>query len=110
MKVNFIIPLLIFSWSLNSYSAVKAQFFGVQTMLNIISAGDSDPLDLFNLMNVPIQNSIMGPGKAIVSLDKIFNFVCAVQGNENKCSIIIKASPKAHADPINQTLIYEREY
>ena len=112
MISKLLLPLLLILTVSSANAFVKVQFFGMQTMLNIIGQDrfgnrDSDPIDLFNMMNAPIQHSFLGPGKSIVTADKKFNFVCGVQGNENKCSAIIQASSATHANPINNTLTYE---
>lgn len=112
MMTKFLVSIVLLFSNSSAQAVVKVQFFGMQTMLNIIgqdrfSHRDSDPIDLFNAMNVPIQHSFLGPGKSIVTPDNKFNFVCGVQGNENKCSVIIQASAATSANPINNTLTYE---
>lgn len=112
MMIKIFLPLLVVLSFSNAQALVKVQFFGMQTMLNVIGQDrfgnrDSDPIDLFNMMNAPIQHSFLGPGKSIVTPDKKFNFVCGVQGNENKCSAIIQASSATIANPFNNTLTYE---
>ena len=110
--IKILLSLLVVLSVCNAKALVKIQFFGMQTMLNVIGQDrfghhDSDPIDLFNMMNVPIQHSFLGPGKSIVTPDKKFNFVCGVQGNENKCSAIIQASSATFANPFNNSLTYE---
>lgn len=112
MLKKFILIFILNLAATNAWALVKIQFFGMQTMLNVIghapdSPSDSDAVELFNLMNVPIQHSFLGPGKSIVTDDQKLNFVCGVQGNENKCSIIIQQGPETKADPFNKMLNYE---
>ncbi len=112
MLKKFVLFFILNLAMTNAWAVVKIQFFGMQTMLNVIehdmsSPNDSDAVELFNLMNVPIQHSFLGTGKSIATADQKLNFVCAVQGNENKCSIIIQQSPETKADPFNKILTYE---
>ncbi len=112
MNQKFFLPLILIIATSSTQAVVKIQFFGMNTMLNVISREangpfDSDPVNLFNVMNVPIQNSFLGPGKSVVSADRKFNFVCGVQGNENKCSAIIQQGPATTANPFNKTLTYD---
>lgn len=111
-QAKSLLPLLAVLFVSQAQAIVKIQFFGMQTMINVIGhdrfgGSDSDPVDLFNMMNVPIQHSFIGPGKSIVTADRKFNLVCAVQGGENKCSLIIQLSPETKADPFNKVLTYE---
>ena len=112
MISKILLPLLALLFVSQAEAVIKIQFFGMQTMINIVGhdrfgGSDSDPVDLFNLMNVPVQHSFIGPGKSIVTADRKFNLVCAVQGGENKCSLVIQLSPQTHADPFNKLLTYE---
>ena len=109
---KLLVTFLAFVFVSEAQAIVKIQFFGMQTMVNVIGhdrlgGSDSDPVDIFNLMNVPIQHTLMGPGKSIVTADRKFNLVCAVQGGENKCSLIVQLSPETQADPINKVLTYD---
>ena len=109
---KLLVPFLAFIFVSEAQAIIKIQFFGMQTMVNVIGhdrlgGSDSDPVDIFNLMNVPIQHTLMGPGKSIVTADRKFNLVCAVQGGENKCSLVIQLSPETQADPFNKVLTYD---
>lgn len=53
---------------------------------------DSDSADLFQIMNVSEQDSMLGKGKSIVTADKDFNLVCSKE--KKMCSIILKKSPR----------------
>jgi hypothetical protein len=53
---------------------------------------DNDPTDLYRVMNVPPQNSIMGIGKAIDSQSRDFNLTCSQA--QNLCSIILNHSDR----------------
>lgn len=53
---------------------------------------DNDPYTIYEAMEVPVQDSFLGPGKAIVTADRELNFVCAHRtSGEYQCSITINA-------------------
>jgi len=47
-----------------------------------MGAGDDDAQILWDVMNVPPQDSMMGPGKAIVTAGKELNFICNLRGGK----------------------------
>ena len=51
---------------------------------------DTDALDLYQIMNVEEQDSMLGKGKSIVTPEKDFNLVCA--RDKKQCSIILNRS------------------
>ncbi len=53
---------------------------------------DSDPIDLYALMDVEEQDSSMGKGKSIVTESRDFNLVCAKE--KRACSIVLNKSPR----------------
>jgi hypothetical protein len=61
-------------------------------MAYVRAQGDNDPTSLYQVMNVPPQNSILGVGKAIVSSPRDFNLTCS-QG-QNLCSIVLNHSAR----------------
>ena len=57
-----------------------------------MGGGDDDAQILWDLMNVPPQDSIMGPGKAIVTAGKELNFICNLRGGSIPfCTITLNA-------------------
>jgi hypothetical protein len=86
-----------------------AQYFGMQGMINIANhtgQTDADARTLMADMNVPIQGSVMGPGKAITNEGKILNYICADRGSGNfSCTVIIQKSPHSKLSP--QRIAYE---
>ncbi|MEN0058696.1 MAG: hypothetical protein AAGB31_07665, partial [Bdellovibrio sp.] len=79
-------------------AVTKGQFVGRQMIINISSAAydgsvDGSPQILFEAMNRPEQDSILGRGKALEVAKNILNFVCAKRGENNyQCSIYIHQS------------------
>lgn len=62
------------------------------TEKDIYGNPDSDSVDLYNIMNVSEQDSMLGKGKSIVTADKDFNLVCSKE--KKMCSVILKKSAR----------------
>lgn len=86
----------------------RANFLGVVTMVTLQTKVVGNPVDddaqrLYGLMNVPPQDSFMGPGKAVKTADQVFTLSCALRGGDPLCSIVIKAgSTKTVVSPSQQ--------
>lgn len=66
---------------------------------------DSDGYNLFKMMNVPIQDSFVGPGKAIFSANRDFNISCGQRQNVGtECSFIFSKSARTKIDFMNKTV------
>jgi hypothetical protein len=91
--------------SVPALSATTAQFFGMQGMINVAAPSlgpkDSDAQNMMGAMNVPVQQSMLGPGKAITAEGQILNYICANRGSNGDytCSIIIQNSPHSKLSP-----------
>lgn len=95
--MKFIICVSTLLFSLVSFSATRLQFFlGDRNAMAILtptdSFGNSDPdsSDLYQIMNVPEQDTMLGRGKSIVSADRDFNLVCGEY--KNQCQFILNKS------------------
>lgn len=70
-------------------------------MINIAAQnpdGSSDdfPRALFDVMNVPIQDSMLGPGKVLKTPDKMLNFICANRTSGGyTCMVLIHRTSNA---------------
>src|SRR5690606_31516465 len=65
-------------------------------------------VDLYRAMNVPIQDSVMGPGKGIVAANKALNFTCGIRnGSIYECSILLQRSAFTEIDFFNKTAKFE---
>jgi len=100
MKVylKFTSCVLLCLTSMSAMAATTAQYFGAQGMINIatpsVGPKDADAQTMMNDMNVPVQSSVMGPGKAIAAEGQILNYICANRGGSGyTCTIIIQNSP-----------------
>lgn len=103
MKLFTMMVLLLLAFSSQSYAIARAQFLGMQAMINVTnpSLGDLDPdaIDLYRAMNVPIQDSFLGPGKAIVIGNKLLNLTCVSRRDKGfECSFLIQRSPQTTID------------
>lgn len=58
-----------------------------------VSANDTNGKFLFDSMNVPIQSTFLGPGKAINGSGQIMSWVCGDRGTDgHQCTIMIQQS------------------
>ena len=95
-------------------AATAARFFGLQTMIQLApkdlsGISDNDTNDLYHAMNVPIKNSFIGPGKAIVSADQKLNFVCGLRNSFYECTIILQNGPNTQTDLIQRKVQFHVE-
>ncbi len=112
-KVLFLGVLLL---SVSSQAVTRAQFFGSQMMINISSVmydgtNDGSPQALFNLMDRPEQDSVVGRGKVLEAPQKVLNFICAHRGENNyQCSIYIHRSAFSAIAPKKASFVAEGEF
>ena len=95
--MKFILILSIFLFSITSFSATRLQFFfgdrnamAILTPTDSFGNSDSDSSDLYQIMNVPEQDTMLGRGKSITSTDRDFNLVCGEY--KSQCQIILNKS------------------
>jgi hypothetical protein len=97
MKISMLALILFFS--VCSQALTQGRFLGMQGMVTLTSQGPNGPIDgdaedLFAYMNVPIQETSMGPGKIIKAENKVFNLLCANSKNQGYiCSLVLNRSP-----------------
>lgn len=84
---------------LNAEAATRVKFLPMNfnVMINVTEKDiygnpDSDSADLYQMMNVSEQDSMLGKGKSIVTTDKDFTLVCSKE--KKMCSIILKKSAR----------------
>lgn len=84
-----------------AYSDTFARVFPIasQAMITIYRArnggSDADAKALFDLMDMPAQGSVMGPGKGFKDSNQILTWACADRGaNGYQCSITIRKDAK----------------
>lgn len=109
--MSALLALLIFS---QSHAFTRLQFvFDRQALVIVTNHSpegqlDPDSAHLFELMNVPAQDSFLGPGKAIVSENKDLSFVCGTEpGHGPMCTIVFNPSSRVHWDASRQTIHYQ---
>lgn len=103
--------LLTFTTSL-SLAATRLQFFpGNQNAMAILTTTaldgttDEDPQQLMAVMNVPIQNSPLGPGKNIQTNRRDFNLVCGEQ--RKQCQIVLSRSPRVQINTAQKKMSFK---
>ncbi len=81
--------------------------FANQAMITVyksrLGGSDSDARVLFDSMNVPIQDGMMGPGKAIKDAGQILSWVCGDKGKDGyQCTFMIQknARTKISSNPV----------
>ncbi|UXR63581.1 hypothetical protein EZJ49_10890 [Bdellovibrio bacteriovorus] len=88
-----------------SFAGTRGQFLGMQFIVNIASvmydgSNDSSPQILFEAMDRPEQDSMIGRGKVLESPQKVLNFICARKGENNyHCAIYIHKSALGRIAP-----------
>lgn len=94
LSISFLLSSLVSSFG---YSATRLQFFigdrnsmAVLTPTDVYGNSDSDSADLYQIMNVPEQDTMLGKGKSIVSVNRDFNLVCGEY--RNQCQVILSKS------------------
>lgn len=92
---------------LSAHSATRVQFLpGNQNlMVNIVAVGpdgleDTDYQTLFEALDLPVQNTLMGPGKGFRSSKNEISFTCAPQ--RKQCSIVFSRSAYLNIDSSHQ--------
>lgn len=93
--MKYLILSILISWTTAAQAVTQGRFFGMHMMINISSkfydgSFDDTAYTLFKAMNVPIQDSMIGPGKSLKAAEKTLNFICAQRGEENfQCTLFI---------------------
>jgi hypothetical protein len=73
-----------------------------------LQTGSPDATALYNLMNEPVQNSEMGPGKAIGTADQEMSFSCATSTSMGPmCSIELNSGPDVTIDAKNNSVQFQ---
>ncbi|MBC7371782.1 MAG: hypothetical protein H7326_09460 [Bdellovibrionaceae bacterium] len=74
------------------------------------SAGnaDLDAVTLYRAMNVPVKDSMLGPGKLIEDAGKKLQFICAIRNNSGyECAIFIQKSANGSLSPTQGWIQYK---
>jgi hypothetical protein len=104
-----VLPAMLILNSETSHAETMARVFPLtnQVMITVyrnrIGGSDSDARTLFDAMNVPIQDTLLGPGKAIEDLTKALSWVCGDKGKDGyQCTFMLKksASTRVRTNPI----------
>lgn len=104
---------IILSSSVVARAITRGQFVGPYGIIRVLSQDatgvtDSDGQILYDAMDVPVKNSMIGPGKAIQTTDKGMQFICANRQNAGyECSIFVHNTPQSIVDPVNHVMSYK---
>ena len=118
MKTMFILlSFLITTGASASCRSVFVGGFGSLTIANPPGGSDDDATRLWNALDIPSQNSSLGPGKPMVSSGKEINFICVDRGGNGKqmtCTITFNPmGPKSGAwtriDSISKKIHFQVE-
>jgi hypothetical protein len=108
---QYLIAGSLFLLAGSAFAVTRSAFpFGGQQATVMIAAQtmdgsqDSDGYNLFKMMNVPIQDSFVGPGKAIFSSNRDFNISCGQRQVGTECSFIFSKSARTKIDFVNKTV------
>jgi hypothetical protein len=96
--ITFILLILCIE---KTYAVTVGRFIpgGRQVTVTITNktqvSSDNDGGILYSALNLPVENTFLGPGKSLVTTERDLNFNCVVRdGNNPTCSIILNASTK----------------
>lgn len=111
MKKNLIFIVAVLLSTVSSFAFTRSFFsmagqaqvtLGAQSMTGV---QDADGYNLFQLMNVPIQDSFIGPGKAIFSANRDVNISCGQRAQSGtECSFIFNKSSRVKINPASKQI------
>ena len=111
--VKSLLFFLGFSLSFTAHALTSGQFVGRYGIIRVVArdasgATDTDGQVLLNAMNVPTQNSMLGPGKVIESSDRALQFICADRPQVGaECSIFIQQNGHGIVDMFRKYMQYK---
>jgi hypothetical protein len=111
MKIGIAL-LLTLTFSYEAFTATRIRFLPMDRnfMANVMERDiygnpDSDAMDLYKIMNVEEQDSMLGKGKSIVTPEKDFNLVCSRE--KKQCSIILNRSANTVISSANKVASFK---
>jgi hypothetical protein len=113
VAMKFLISFVVLTLGFTAQAMTRGQFAGPYGIIRIIAkdfAGnaDTDGQVLFGAMDVPIKNSMLGPGKVIESADGALQFICANRPQVGyECAIFIHQQGCGSVNLINKTMQYK---
>ncbi len=112
MKTQIILLAILLSQT--SEARIQFSFFQLNRQAMIVTTDEpgDEPISefLYQQMNVPPQDSFIGPGKSWSTPQKEFNMVCSLSPSQgNHCTFIVQNQKGAHLDPNKGVIIYTAE-
>jgi len=111
--MKILITILVLILSFTAQAMTSGQFIGPYGIIRVVPqnlSGESD-LDgkvLYEAMNVPVKDSMIGPGKAIETADGALQFICALRQQAGpECSIFIHQKGHGIVNSATKTMIYK---
>jgi len=102
--MKFTFAILLF-FSLNTFASTRFRFlpFDQQGMV-MLDGGDVSAL--WNAMNVPVQDSFIGKGKAIVTKNKPqdFSMVCSLE--KSLCQVVLSKSARTKISSAEKVMAF----
>lgn len=95
LRIAIFITCAILTDTARAETFARVFFIANQGMISIYrpqsGGSDADAKALFDAMDVPVQGSVLGPGKGIKDSNQILSWVCADRGQPGfHCSITIQ--------------------
>lgn len=111
--MKFLISFLVLILGFEAQALTRGQFVGPYGIIRIVAkdftgAADSDGQILFEAMDVPQKDSILGPGKVIEPADRGLQFICANRPQIGyECSIFIHQKGHGSVNSLKKTMQYK---
>lgn len=108
-----LLVLVILSVSAMAQAITRGQFVGPYGIIRVLAqdamgSSDTDGQLLFEAMDVPVKNSMIGPGKSIETEDKGMQFICAHRLNVGyECSIFVHNRAGGAVNPVTRMMSYK---
>lgn len=109
----FILSLFIMSSTVVAQAFTRAQFVGPYGIIRVLvkdflGTVDTDGQVLFEAMDVPQQDSMLGPGKSIETDDRALQFICANRPQTGyECAIFIHNQAAGRVDTFRKMMSYK---
>lgn len=112
-RMFIIVLFFVLSSSVVAQAVTRGKFVGPYGIIRVLvkdflGVTDSDGQVLFESMNVPQKESMLGPGKSIETEDRALQFICANRPKVgHECAIFIHNASYGVVDPIRKLMSYK---
>lgn len=111
--MKILISFLVLILGFTAQAMTNGQFAGPYGIIKVVArdfagAADTDGKVLYEAMNVPEKDSMLGPGKAIEAADGALQFICANRNQVGfECSIFIHQKGYGSVNAQKKTMLYK---